>query len=188
MRLVLATGNEGKFREFRGLFADPALDLVPHDTGVDEDGPDYAANALLKARAAHDATGLPSIGDDSGLEVHTLDGFPGLRSARIAPSQQERTRLLLDRLRDHPRPWRGRFVCALALVGPAGDEETFLGVTDGEVVPPRGAAGFGYDPIFLVPETGRTFAQMEPAEKQRWSHRGAAVRALLASGVLGRLG
>lgn len=158
---------------------------MPCPTEVEESGRDYAANARLKAEAAVATTGLPAIGDDSGLEVEALDGFPGLHSARLAPNQVERTAELLRRLQGIPTPWRARFVCAIALARPERAAEFFHGEARGEIVPDsRGEAGFGYDPVFLVPEAGRTFGEMPSAEKHRWSHRAAAVRALRASGVL----
>jgi len=113
-----------------------------------------------------------------------LGGYPGLHSARIAPTQPERERLLFERLAGVPRPWRARFVCVVALAVPGRPASVFTGVAEGEVVERRGAGGFGYDPVFLVPELGLTFAQLEPAEKHRRSHRGAAIRALLESGEL----
>ena len=173
--------------EFAELMGRSGLELVAHGAEVEEDGDDYVSNALLKARAASLATGLPSLGDDSGLELEALDGFPGLRSARIAPTQAERTQILMAQLTPHPRPWRAQFVCALALSWPDGSEQTFSGRAKGEVVPARGFGGFGYDPVFLVPEAGRTFAEMGTSQKHRYSHRGAAVRALLESGALRRL-
>jgi len=187
--LLIASGNEGKLREFRALLAGARVELANLDTGVAEDGDTYEANASLKAEAACAAGGLPALGDDSGLEVEALDGYPGVRSARIAAGQDERHRLVFDRLAVVPRPWRARFVCALALSVPGQPTRVYLGERRGELVEPRpGGTGFGYDPIFLVPELGRTFDQMTPDEKDRWSHRGAAVRALLESGVLESLG
>src|SRR5438132_13776036 len=97
-RLVIATGNTGKLREYRDLLAEAGLDLVAFDTEIDEVGETYAENARLKAEAARERSGLPSLGDDSGLEVEALDGFPGIRSARLGPSQKERTAELLQRL------------------------------------------------------------------------------------------
>jgi XTP/dITP diphosphohydrolase len=187
-RLVIATGNPGKLHELAELLAGSGVELTALDTGVAEDADTYAANAVLKAEAACASAGLPALGDDSGLEVAALDGFPGLRSARIAATQDERERLLLDRLAGVPRPWRARFVCVVALAAPGRPARVFTGVRDGEVVERRaGGHGFGYDPVFLVPEVGLTFAEMEPAEKHRWSHRGAAIRALLDSGALAEL-
>jgi XTP/dITP diphosphohydrolase len=187
-RLVIATGNAGKLREYRELLAGSGFELVAFDSEVDEVGETYAKNARLKADAALAASGLPSLGDDSGVEVDALGGFPGLHSARLGPTQKERTAILLQRLEGHPRPWSARFVCTVALAAPGRDVELFEGECRGEIVPEwRGEAGFGYDPIFLVPGTGKTFGEMPPDEKRRYSHRANAVRALLASGALERL-
>jgi XTP/dITP diphosphohydrolase len=186
-RLVVATGNPGKLRDLGGLLASARVELIAHDAGVPEDADTYEGNAAIKAEAASAATGLPALGDDSGLEVAALGGLPGLRSARLGPTAAERNRLLLARLDGTPRPWRARFVCALALAVPGMPTRVFTGEREGEVVPPRAAGGFGYDPLFEVPEVGETFAEMSPEVKNRWSHRGAAVRALLASGALAAL-
>ncbi|TMC02815.1 MAG: non-canonical purine NTP pyrophosphatase [Chloroflexi bacterium] len=186
-RLVVATGNAGKVRDLARLLAEGAVELTAFDPAVPEDADTYAGNAAIKAEAAAAATGLPALGDDSGLEVAALDGYPGLHSARIAPTQPERERLVFSRLTGMPRPWRARFVCVLALAVPGRPTRTFLGAREGEVVERRGDGGFGYDPVFLVPELGRTFGELAPAEKDRWSHRGAAADALLASGALGEL-
>ena len=187
-RLVIASGNAGKLREYHELLAEAGLELVAYDHEVDEVGNTYAENARLKAEAASAASGLPALGDDSGLEVDVLDGFPGIRSARLGPTQKERTAELLRRLEGHPRPWTARFVCTVALVAPGRDPQMFEGECRGEIVPEwRGEAGFGYDPIFLVPGTGKTFGEMPPEEKRRYSHRANAVRALLASGALERV-
>lgn len=186
---MVATGNPGKLREFQELLRGLGLELEGRDTGVEEVGETYEANASLKAEAAAAASGLPALGDDSGLEVEALAGFPGVHSARLAPGQEERTRLLLGRLSGLPRPWKARFVCVVALAVPGRGTRTFRGERPGEVVEPRaGGHGFGYDPVFQVPEVGRTFAEMEPDEKDRWSHRGAAVRAMMESGALTAIG
>jgi XTP/dITP diphosphohydrolase len=187
-RLVIATGNAGKLGEYRSLLAGIALKLMVVDPGVAEVGATYAENAQLKAEAAREALGLPAVGDDSGVEVAVLKGFPGIHSARIGPTQKERTQALLDRLQDHPRPWLARFTCTIALAAPGWPTEFFEGECRGEIVPEwRGVAGFGYDPVFLVPEAGRTFGEMSPEEKARYSHRARAVRAMLASGALERV-
>ena len=184
-RLVIASGNAGKIGEFRELLAPAGLELVALDTEVDEVGKTYAENAALKAEAAAERTGLPAIGDDSGVEVEALGGFPGLRSARLGPTQRERTAELLRRLEGVPRPWKGRFVSVIALAAPGRPTEFFEGDVRGEIVPEwRGAAGFGYDPIFEIPGTGETFGEMSPEEKSKYSHRAAAARALLQSGAL----
>jgi XTP/dITP diphosphohydrolase len=187
-RLVIASGNAGKLREYRELLAETGLELVAFDSEVDEAGETYSENARLKAEAAVSRSGLPSLGDDSGVEVEALGGFPGIRSARLGPTQEERTQELLQRLKHHPRPWLARFVCVVALAKPGQPIEFFEGECRGEIVPEwRGQAGFGYDPIFLVPGTGKTFGEMPPEEKRKYSHRAAAVRALLQSGALERL-
>ncbi len=187
-RLVIATGNAGKQGEYRELLAGTGLHLMAVDPGVAEVGETYSENAQMKAEAASVALGLPAVGDDSGVEVEVLKGFPGIHSARIGPTQKERTQVLLDRLQGHPRPWLARFVCTIALAAPGRPTEFFEGESRGEIIPEwRGVAGFGYDPVFLVPEAGRTFGEMSPEEKARYSHRARAVRAMLASGALERL-
>jgi len=187
-RLVIATGNTGKLREYRELLAGTGLELIAFDTEVDEVGETYTENARLKAETAAERSALPALGDDSGVEVEALGGFPGLRSARLGPTQEERTAELLKRLEGKPRPWNARFVCVLALAEPNKPTQLFEGECSGEIVPEwRGEAGFGYDPVFLVPGTGKTFGEMPPAEKRLYSHRARAVRALLESGALERL-
>jgi XTP/dITP diphosphohydrolase len=187
-RLVVATGNTGKLREYRELLADTGFELVAFDSGVDEVGETYAENAQLKAETASERSGLPALGDDSGVEVEALSGFPGIRSARLGPTQEKRTAELLGRLEGNPRPWTARFVCVVALAAPKQATQVFEGECRGEIVPEwRGEAGFGYDPIFLVPGTGKTFGEMAPEEKRLYSHRARAVRALLESRALERL-
>ncbi len=186
---MIATGNPGKLGEFGQLLAGTGLELVGRVVQVDESGPTYEENALRKAIAASYATGLPALGDDSGIELEALDGFPGLISARLGPTQAERTAELLRRLQGHPRPWRARFVCAIALRVPGEEPVVVRGAVAGEVIPEwRGGLGFGYDPVFLVAEVGKTFGEMDPALKHSWSHRGAAVRELLGTGALARIG
>jgi XTP/dITP diphosphohydrolase len=187
-RLVVATGNTGKLREYRELLTAARVELVAFDSEVNEVGESYAENARLKAETATTRSGLPALGDDSGVEVEALGGFPGIRSARLGPTQEERTAELLKRLEGKPRPWNARFVCVLALADPSRPTQFFEGECRGEIVPEwRGVAGFGYDPVFLVPGTGRTFGEMPPEEKRLYSHRARAVRALLESGALERL-
>jgi XTP/dITP diphosphohydrolase len=184
-RLVVASGNAGKIREYRDLLADSGFELVAFDTEVPEVGETYEENARLKAEAALAKSGLPSLGDDSGIELEALDGFPGIRSARLGPTQKERTAELLRRLEGVARPWKARFVCVIALAVPGVETRLYEGECRGEVVPEwRGEAGFGYDPIFLVPAKGKTFGEMPPEEKRKYSHRAAAARALLESGAL----
>jgi XTP/dITP diphosphohydrolase len=187
-RLVIATGNTGKLREYRELLAGTGIELIAFDSEVDEVGETYADNARLKAEAAVARSGLPALGDDSGVEVEALGGFPGIRSARLGPTQEDRTAELLRRLEGKPRPWNARFVCVLALADPGHPTQFFEGECRGEIVPEwRGEAGFGYDPVFLVPGTGKTFGEMPPEEKRLYSHRARAVRALLESGALERV-
>jgi XTP/dITP diphosphohydrolase len=187
-RLVIASGNTGKLSEYRELLAGAGVELVAFDSEVEEVGETYADNARLKADAGAARSGLAALGDDSGVEVEALGGFPGIRSARLGPTQEERTAELLKRLEDKPRPWNARFVCVLALADPGQPTKFFEGECRGEIVPEwRGEAGFGYDPVFLVPGTGKTFGEMPPEEKRLYSHRARAVRALLESGALERL-
>jgi len=187
-KLVIATGNTGKLREYRELLASAGLELIAFDTEIDEVGETYTENARLKAETAVERSGLPALGDDSGVEVEALEGFPGIRSARLGPTQEERTAELLKRLEGKPRPWNARFVCVLALADPGHPTQFFEGECRGEIVPEwQGEAGFGYDPVFLVRGTGKTFGEMRLEEKRLYSHRARAVRALLESGALGRL-
>ena len=187
-RLVIATGNTGKLREYRELLAGTGIELIAFDSEVDEVGETYADNARLKAEAAVARSGLTALGDDSGVEVEALGSFPGIRSARLGPTQEDRTAELLRRLEGKPRPWNARFVCVLALADPGHPTQFFEGECRGEIVPEwRGEAGFGYDPVFLVPGTGKTFGEMPPEEKRLYSHRARAVRALLESGALERV-
>ncbi|TMB95861.1 MAG: RdgB/HAM1 family non-canonical purine NTP pyrophosphatase [Chloroflexi bacterium] len=167
------------------LLAGTGLTLIAVDPGVAEVGATYAENAEMKAEAASVAMELPAIGDDSGVEVEVLSGYPGIHSARIGPTQKERTQVLLDRLRGQPRPWLARFVCTIALAAPNQPTEFFEGECRGQIVPEwRGEAGFGYDPVFLVPEANKTFGEMDREEKAKYSHRARAVRAMVASGAL----
>lgn len=187
-RLVIASGNAGKLREYRDLLAGSGVELIAFDSEVDEAGETYADNARLKAEVAAERSGLLSLGDDSGLEVEALGGFPGVRSARLAPTPQQRIDEVIARLQGHQRPWNARFVCVIALSAPGRPTEFFEGECRGELVPEsRGGQGFGYDPVFLIPSTGRTFGEMAPEEKERYSHRAAAARALLESGALARM-
>jgi XTP/dITP diphosphohydrolase len=188
-KLVIASTNAGKLREYAELLEGAGVELVPSGHDVDEVGETYEENARLKAEAAVAQSGVAALGDDSGVEVEALGGFPGIRSARLGPTQKERTAELLKRLGGVPRPWQARFVCVIALAEPGRETRFFEGECRGEIVPEwRGTAGFGYDPIFLVPGTGKTFGEMPPEEKSRYSHRARAVRALLESGALREIG
>jgi len=186
-RLLLATNNKGKLRELRAILADLPVEIViPADLGlvldVREDGLTYAENAARKAAAFQRASGLVCIADDSGLEVDALDGAPGLHSARYSSrpcaSDSDRRALLLRNLQGMSRPWTARFRATVALAGPAGGVEWAEGECPGEIIPEeRGKGGFGYDPIFLLPELGLTMAELPEATKNRLSHRARAVQA-----------
>jgi len=185
-RLVLATANPGKGRELRELVAEwgpvavAELDAFAGVELPDERGGSYAENAVAKATAAARATGLPALGDDSGLEVEALGGAPGLRSSRYADSDAERIAKLLAALRDVPEARRAaRFVCVVAAVFPDGHVATAEGVCRGRIAAvPAGRAGFGYDPVFVPEGFDRTLAEVGAEAKQRLSHRARAVRSL----------
>lgn len=194
-QLLIATNNQGKVEELQDLLKDLDVHLVtPADINLDldviEDGLTYAENAAKKAAAFADASGLISLADDSGLEVDALDGAPGLYSARYGSpdgsklTDGERRRLLIQNLQPFPRPWIARFKATIAIAIPARhvtlNETKGLHVTEGmcegEIIPDeRGTGGFGYDPIFLFPELGRTMAELDMDEKNRLSHRAKAV-------------
>lgn len=184
MRLVLASRNEHKLRELARLA--PGLALAPLDAGVElppEDGDTYAANALIKARAAARATGRSAVADDSGVEAAALGGAPGIYSARFAGPRASDAENLAKLRAEAPVGSGLRYVCVIAHVTPGGEEHVFEGVCDGSMArEPRGSGGFGYDPVFLPAEAGdgRTMAELADAEKDAISHRGRAVRALLA--------
>ncbi|MCC7359914.1 MAG: RdgB/HAM1 family non-canonical purine NTP pyrophosphatase [Anaerolineales bacterium] len=189
-RLVLATHNSGKRREFLALLPNLGAELVlPDDLGLHADVPEtgdtYAANARLKAQALAEASGLVALGDDSGIEVECLGGAPGLYSARYAghgASDADRRRKLLHEVRQFPRPWLARFVCVICVAVPqAGGGLSlteFEGECRGEISPvARGSNGFGYDPIFWLPDRGATMAELPEDVKNTLSHRGRAVQA-----------
>lgn len=187
-RLVIASHNSGKVREIGELLAPFGVEVVSAGAlGLDEPeetGTTFVANAELKAHAAAKAANLPALADDSGLVVDCLGGDPGIYSARWAgPGKDFAAAMALvnDRMGDSPDR-RGRFVCALALAWPDGVCETFEGVVEGEMVwPPRGAQGFGYDPMFQPQGHTVTFGEMEPAKKHEMSHRADAFHKLVAA-------
>ncbi|MBK7860135.1 MAG: RdgB/HAM1 family non-canonical purine NTP pyrophosphatase [Archangiaceae bacterium] len=189
MKLLFATTNAGKLAELRellpGVEVISAAEAVPH-LEVEEDRDTFEANAEKKARSYLQASGLPSLADDSGLCVEALGGRPGVQSARYAPSDAERiTRLLAELQRANNR--KAHFTCALCVAFPSGELLTGHGECHGEIaLAPRGAHGFGYDPVFVVP-SGKTLAELTRAEKAQLSHRGAAMRAI-APQLLARLG
>lgn len=197
-RLVLASRNPAKLVELRRLLPVLArwevltLDDLPGYTEPVEDGESFEANALLKARAAAAATGLPTLAEDSGLCVDSLGGMPGVLSARWSGTHgddEANLRLVLAQLHHLPDGPRraARFVCVAALVVPGVGEELAQGVLEGRLArAPRGHHGFGYDPIFLPAGSRLTTGELAPAAKDAISHRGSALRAL--SGALARLG
>jgi XTP/dITP diphosphohydrolase len=180
--LVVATGNPGKLREIQPYLEglNWELKLKPQELDIDETGMTFAENAVLKASQVAQATGEWAIADDSGLEVAALDNAPGIYSARYGSSDTDRIERLLRELGDSPDR-SARFVCAIALARPDGTIALQTeGICPGEILTaPRGEGGFGYDPIFYVPEQGLTFAEMPHDVKQELSHRGRAFQALL---------
>ena len=188
-RLLIATHSEGKLRELASL-----LDGVPYEcvslgeAGIREEVPEtgstFEENAGLKAAGYARVAGMLTLADDSGLEVDALSGEPGVRSARYAPgSSQDRIDLLLRNLDGaDPEDLTARFRCVIAIVAPGGGPSFHEGVCEGRIVrEQRGHGGFGYDPIFFVPELGRTMAELTPEQKNRVSHRGTAVRKAAAA-------
>jgi XTP/dITP diphosphohydrolase len=192
LTLVIATSNEGKLNELRSLFRDLPVQLLslPNVLGdrlvIPEDGATFEANAVTKARTACKTTGLYALADDSGLEVKALDGRPGVRSARFAherATDAENNAALLRELEDVPDAERvARFRCVLALASPWDLEhvETVEGSVGGLIArAPRGSGGFGYDPLFILPELGgRAVAELAEPDKNAISHRGRAASAM----------
>ncbi len=185
-KLLLGTDNRGKVAEYRALLKNLPYELVtPAELGlkkeVSESGRTFKENATLKAVALATESGLPTLADDSGLEVEALGGEPGVFSARYAgegASDGERIRYLLKRLESVPREKRrARFCCVIALAGCGEKPELFSGECRGIIAfEPKGTGGFGYDPVFYLPELGKTMAELTFAGKNRISHRGKAAR------------
>lgn len=189
-RLVAATHNKGKVRELKDLFEPVGLEVV---SAIELELPEpeeteqtFSGNALIKARAACKATGLPALSDDSGIEVKALGGMPGVHTAIWAGEPRdfyvamEKVEMLLKEIEATDRS--ARFVSTLAVVWPDGHEEVFEGTVEGEVVwPPRGDKGFGYDPVFVATGETDTFGEMEPAKKHAMSHRADAFAKLKAA-------
>ena len=188
--LVLASGNQKKLDEMRAILEPLALKVVPQSDfqvpEAEETGLTFVENAILKARNAAAHTGLPAIADDSGLEVDALNGAPGIYSARFSgadASDAKNNALLIDMLGDLPdAPRTARYQAVLVRMRHPDDPTPLScqGTWEGEILlAPRGNGGFGYDPHFLIPELGVTAAEMDPAEKNRVSHRGRALKALM---------
>ena len=188
-RLVIATANPGKLREFRSLLAGLPFELTSSAElnlpSPEETGATFLANALLKARQAANLSASAAIADDSGLEVDALDGAPGIYSARYAgegASDAANNAKLLRALAGMPHEQRqARYRCALVFIESAADAAPLIAEADWQgfiLDAPRGAGGFGYDPYFWLPELSKTAAELPPSEKNRLSHRGKALRAL----------
>lgn len=188
VRLLVATRNQGKLREYQQLLA--GLPVDPTYLGgegivedVEETGSTFAENAVLKAQGYAQISGLLTLADDSGLEVDALGGEPGVHSARYAgagATDEDRYRLLLEKMKDVPRDERSaRFRCVIAVAEPGGGTYTAEGVCEGEIAfGPQGDFGFGYDPVFLVREWGKTMAELPAEVKNRISHRARAAQAM----------
>jgi len=187
-KLLLATTNRGKIKEIKHILEGLDFDFVTLDDypGLElgpENGTTFSENAVAKAREAATKTGVTALADDSGLEVDFLAGRPGVYSARYAgegASDSDNWRKLLEELKGVPEEKRGaRFRCAVALVSPGGAQEVFEGSFEGVIsTEPKGEHGFGYDPVFFIPETGRSAAELTPNEKNSMSHRSKALEKL----------
>lgn len=186
MKILLATQNLGKVKELQGMLADAPIEVISLKDiqdweDVEETGSTFAENAAIKAHAAAKRTGYISLADDSGLEVDALDGAPGVYSARYAgePKDDERNNdKLLEALKDVSEEKRtGRFRCALVIATPEGQEFLTEGTVEGRVLHARrGQGGFGYDPLFFVPEFGHTMAELTMLQKNKVSHRAQAMQ------------
>ena len=185
-KLIFATGNQGKMKEIREILADMDVEILSmKEAGVDldiqEDGVTFQENAIIKAKAVQEATGELTLADDSGLEIDYLNGEPGVYSARYMgedTSYDIKNNEILRRMDGVPDEKRtARFVCAIAAVFPDGGEEVTLGVIEGRVAYEiKGEHGFGYDPIFYLPEYGCTTAELPPEKKNEISHRGRGLQ------------
>ncbi len=188
-KILIATTNKGKHEEIADLLkALPCRLITPDqiqlDIDIEENGKTYLENAHLKALAYCQASQLPTLADDSGLEVAALGGQPGLYSARFSgshnASDHERRQFLLSKLKNHARPWEARFVCAVVLALPSGKVFSYEDSCSGEIIPEeRGSHGFGYDPIFFFPQLKLTMAELNMEEKNHISHRAKAVQGII---------
>ncbi len=192
LEIVLASSNPGKIREFEAIFANLAIKLIPQSdlniSDADETGTTFVENAIIKARHAAEISGLPAIADDSGLVIDALDGMPGVRSSRFAgPNGDDAARIkkVLDKLKNAKMSERdASFHCVTVLMEDALDPAPLIceGVWDGQIIyEPKGDKGFGYDPIFYVPTHKCSAAELDPAIKNRISHRGQALEQLAAA-------
>ena len=187
-KLIIASNNAGKIREIREIMEDYGKEIISQkeagiDLDVEENGTTFEENALIKCRAIHKLTGAMVLADDSGLEIDYLNKEPGVYSARYLGHDtpyELKNQIILDRLKDAKGGERStRYVCAMAVIMPDGREFCALGTVEGLIAEkPSGNGGFGYDPIFFVPEYGKTMAELTPDEKNAISHRGRALRAV----------
>ncbi|MBS5523310.1 MAG: XTP/dITP diphosphatase [Clostridiales bacterium] len=187
-KIIFATGNEGKMKEIRMILADLPVEVLSMKeagihTDIVEDGKTFEENALIKAKAIHELTGELVLADDSGLEVDYMDKAPGVYSARFLgedTSYDVKNQYIIDQLKDAKGKERSaRFVCVIAAVFPDGRTQTCRGTIEGEIgYAPAGENGFGYDPIFYVPEYGCSTAELTPEVKNKISHRGKALEAM----------
>ena len=192
-RVLVATTNPGKVVEYQAILSDAGIQLLGlHEAGVDfevgESGQTFEENARMKARVYADESGLLTLADDSGLCVDALGGGPGILSARYGPDPASRIKRLLSEMAEVPDDGRtARFVCVIALAAPGGETHTFEGLCEGRIARhPKGTRGFGYDPVFYLPEYDQTMAELPPFLKNEISHRARAA-ARLKAWLAGRL-
>lgn len=188
MKLILATNNPSKLEEFRRILSPLGFEVISQseagfDMQVEETGKTFAENAFLKADAIHRATGLPTVADDSGLVVKALKGAPGVYSARYAgehaTDEQNNQKLLNELIYVGVEERQAKFVCSICYIDPNGEAHYTDGICEGRIgFAERGENGFGYDPLFYA--NGKSFAEMTDAEKDKYSHRGRALRQLAA--------
>jgi len=188
LKILIATSNPGKIIEISALLKALPVDLImPKEieilTTPEETGSTYTENAMLKARFYFEYSHLPTLADDTGLEIDLLGGQPGLHSARFSPIRNardtDRRKLLLEKLAGSPKPWTAHFICIVVLVDSNGEMFTAKGQCDGEIIAEeRGNNGFGYDPLFLFPHLGKTMAELDLDEKNQISHRALAIKAI----------
>ena len=191
MKLIAATNNAHKLEEIRAILAGSGVELLSmKDAGlsmeIEENGTTFEENSLIKAKAVFGATGIPAIGDDSGLEIDALGGAPGIYSARYAgegASDMDRIEKVWRELENTPDSELGaQFVCTIACVMDEDTSFTVRGICRGRIIREcRGEGGFGYDPCFLVPELGKTYSELKPEEKNAISHRGNALKLFMDS-------